>query len=253
MNDLALRCYERGAYEEAEELYLTSMLVAQTERPETLATKHNLAALYHDQGRYQKAEQLYSETWQQRRRVLGESHIDTLTTLNNFAFFYLDRGRYTSARDLYEITSILVPRTFGDYHENTILSFAMLGLCQLRAREFAAAEKSLDEALWRSDEALDGHWLQLVVQSVLGEVYLETQRVDEAEMLLRQVYQQMKPLRESLPERWQRLGFDATADRLAKLSKLRQPQRAAENDPSVPQNDSEQKPQPQGGDLFQIE
>ena len=96
----------------------------------------------------------------------------------------------------------------------------MLGMCELACDRYAEAEEALREALARC-QAIKGHWVRFVIESTLGGVFLETGRLDQAEPLLLEAYQGLKPLNDLLPDRWRRLGLEETTRRLVKLHRLK--------------------------------
>ena len=221
LNSLALNCYQQQRFDEAEQLFFKSLRYQRQQlgddHPNTLTTKHNLAALYQDQQRHEDAERLYAETWVQRKEVLGASHPDTLTTLNNFAFLYLTQERYAEAKPLYEETTKLVPQAFGENHDNVVISLAMLGLCQLQGAAFDQAEATLRDALRR---CRTGHWIQYMVQSMLGGVLMENGRMEEAKSLLVEAQAGLTAVGDALPHPWKRIGLQETQRRIERLNEL---------------------------------
>ncbi len=63
------------------------------ENPETLVSRGNLAAAYHEAGRVEDAISLWEESLRIEERVLGADHANTLVTRGNLAVSYRDAGR----------------------------------------------------------------------------------------------------------------------------------------------------------------
>ena len=55
------------------------------DHPDTLTSRHNLAAAYEAAGRLGEAIPLFEQTLADRERVLGPDHPDTLASRNNLA------------------------------------------------------------------------------------------------------------------------------------------------------------------------
>ena len=88
---------------------------------DTVATKHNLAALYLAQGKYALAEALYKEVLAVRTAKLGADHPDTLTSRHTWPRCTI-QGKYALAEALYK--EVLAARTakLGADHPSTLAS-----------------------------------------------------------------------------------------------------------------------------------
>ena len=60
-----------------------------------------MAGLYWSQGRYEEAESLYLQSLVRSRRLLGEEHPDVATSLNNLGALYLAAERYGEAESFF--------------------------------------------------------------------------------------------------------------------------------------------------------
>jgi len=82
------------------------------EHPDTLASVHNLAALYQAQGRYSEAEPLYKRALEAYERVLGKGHPDTLASVNNLAALYYAQHDWVRAAQFWRrSTAVIAGRT----------------------------------------------------------------------------------------------------------------------------------------------
>ena len=92
------------------------------EHPDTLASMHNLAIAYHDQGKMAEAEALQAQTLEIRKRVLGAEHPDTLMSMNRLGNVYLDQGKPAEAVALHAQNLEIRKRVLGAEHPDTLMS-----------------------------------------------------------------------------------------------------------------------------------
>ncbi|WP_446214006.1 FxSxx-COOH system tetratricopeptide repeat protein [Micromonospora sp. IBSANI012] len=103
-------------------------LIADCERvlgpddPETLISRHNLAAAYQSVGRLNEAIGLYQRTLADCERVLGPDHPDTLTSRHSLAAAYQSVGRSDEAIGLHQRTLTDRERVLGPDHPETLTS-----------------------------------------------------------------------------------------------------------------------------------
>ena len=71
------------------------MRVLGNDHPDTLNSRHNLAASYGNVGRHEDALALNQQVLADRVRVLGNDHPDTLHSRNNLAISYTHGGRHS--------------------------------------------------------------------------------------------------------------------------------------------------------------
>ena len=92
------------------------------DHPDTLQSRHSLAAGYWTLGRHAEATALFEATVAARERVLGADHPDTLQSRNNLAADYRVAGRTAEATALDEATLAARERVLGADHPDTLQS-----------------------------------------------------------------------------------------------------------------------------------
>ncbi|WP_136193439.1 tetratricopeptide repeat protein [Actinomyces procaprae] len=92
------------------------------DHPDTLASRHNLAAAYESAGKVEESISLFEQVLQDRLRILGPDHPDTLTSRNNLAAAYRAAGRLEDAIDLHQQVLQDRLRILGPHHPQTLAS-----------------------------------------------------------------------------------------------------------------------------------
>jgi non-specific serine/threonine protein kinase/serine/threonine-protein kinase len=148
--------YGLGLYSRAHELLERAtqirLRVLGPENPETLLSKHRLAATLDGEGRYAEAETLDRETLEVRRRVLGPEHADTLRSMNNLAGTIEREARdlpdtlqqarlYSEAEKLERVALDIRRRVLGPQHPDTLGSMTNLASTLDNERHYLEAEK----------------------------------------------------------------------------------------------------------------
>jgi len=77
-------------------------------------------------GLYQKAANMRKRTWDQRKALLGEEHLDTLASMANLALTYQNQGRWTEAEKLEIRVSETRQRVQGEEYPDTLISMGNL-------------------------------------------------------------------------------------------------------------------------------
>jgi tetratricopeptide (TPR) repeat protein len=112
---------------------VTSCLGA--DHPETLISRHNLAASVHQLGHHQQAAELHQRNLTDRERVLGPNHPDTVRSRSNLGSALDDLGRHQDAADLLQRTVVDCERVLGANDPDTLdcrnhLGLALFWLCR---------------------------------------------------------------------------------------------------------------------------
>ena len=171
----------------AQAIVIGERLVAASERvlgpdhPDTLTSRDNLAADYHDAGRFDEAISLHEQVLAASERVLGPDHPDTLQSRNNLATAYYGAGRLDEAMSLDEQVLAASERVLGPDHPDTLQSRNNL------AADYQVAGR-LDEAISLHEQALAArervlgpdHPHTLTSRSNLALAYQAAGRLDEA-------------------------------------------------------------------------
>lgn len=104
---------------------LTDLLEVQTrvlgaEHPDTLSTRHNVAASYFDLNETDRAREMFEELLPVRARVIGEKHLFTLHTRSSLADCLAKLGSFEEAIAIYEEVLADATETLGALHLDTI-------------------------------------------------------------------------------------------------------------------------------------
>jgi non-specific serine/threonine protein kinase/serine/threonine-protein kinase len=154
--------YDLGLYSRAHPLFeravQTRVRVLGVDNPETLLSKHHLAATLDGEGRFKRAEMLDRETLEARRRVLGLEHPDTLRSMSNLASTIEREARDLSDTDQQarlfseaekeerEILAIR-RRVLGTQHPDTLVSMTNLASTLDNERQYLEAERLQRETI----------------------------------------------------------------------------------------------------------
>ncbi len=124
------------------------------EHPLTLASMHNLAEGYRDDGQSDKALPLFVETFQGRKSTLGPDHPDTLKSMGDLALGYSVAGLKNKAMPLYEEARKLAEAKLGPDHVVTLHSMNNLANGYQSAGQLDKALRLREETLKRSKAKL---------------------------------------------------------------------------------------------------
>ncbi|KAJ7245409.1 hypothetical protein B0H12DRAFT_1073496 [Mycena haematopus] len=107
---------------------------------DTLASMHNLAALYVKLDQFQKAEEMLAVLLEKWRKLLGDDYLNTLTSMQTFAAMSLGE-----AEELLVVVLEKRQRLLGDNHPDTQLSMEKMYLtyCSLDKQTEAAELQKL--------------------------------------------------------------------------------------------------------------
>ncbi|MGW5434717.1 tetratricopeptide repeat protein, partial [Streptomyces sp. NPDC004059] len=98
------------------------------DHPDTLDSRHTLAASLHGLGEYAQAAELHRQTLEDQTRILGPDHRDTLRSRSNLAASLHGLGEYAQAAELHRQTLEDRTRTLGPQHPDTLRSRSDLEL-----------------------------------------------------------------------------------------------------------------------------
>jgi tetratricopeptide (TPR) repeat protein len=152
------------------------------DHPNTLASKHSLAVLYHEQCRFALAVPLFLEVLNARNAVLGADHADTLSTKNALADVYMSLGKREEAARLFREVLETRMAKLGPNHLDTVASKYNLANFYSDQGQFAKAEELYLEVLKLQKARLGpDHRDTLNTRKELIWVYLRQGRFAEAE------------------------------------------------------------------------
>ncbi|WP_159625404.1 FxSxx-COOH system tetratricopeptide repeat protein [Actinomyces sp. zg296] len=151
------------------------------DRPDTLASRNNLAGAYRSAGRLGEAIDIYEQTLEDRLRVLGADHPDTLASRNNLAGAYQSAGRLGEAIDIYEQTLKESFRVLGADHPGTLASRNNLAYAYQSAGRLEDAIDIYEQTLKENLRVLGAdHPDTLVSRNNLAGAYRSAGRLGEA-------------------------------------------------------------------------
>jgi tetratricopeptide (TPR) repeat protein len=118
--------HAQGRYSDAERV-LRDVLAEQErilgpEHPDTMTTRHYLAAALFFQGKYDQAETEYRAVLQLREKILGPEHPDTLKTRNNLALALDYQAKYADAEPEYRELLRLKEKVLGPEDPSTLVT-----------------------------------------------------------------------------------------------------------------------------------
>jgi tetratricopeptide (TPR) repeat protein/tRNA A-37 threonylcarbamoyl transferase component Bud32 len=155
------------------------------DHPDTLSAMNNLGVAYYKAGKPDLSRQLFEETLKLRQVRLGLDHPDTLNTMFNLATAYEAAGKMDQAEPLLEETLRRRKATLGPDHRDTVLSAKYVDFY----RNLRTAPERYRANLTRlGPEHID----TLLARRDLGQLYLTTNRLDEAEQIMVEIIDGMK-------------------------------------------------------------
>jgi serine/threonine protein kinase/lipopolysaccharide biosynthesis regulator YciM len=160
------------------------------DHPDTLASKNELALLYHRQGKYDRAEPLLQQVLQASTALFGADHSDTQASKNNLALLYQAQGKYEKAEPL--LLEVLQAKTaqLGADDPDTLASKNNLALLYYNQGRYEKAEPLLLEVLQVPTTKLGAdHPGTLTSKHNLAGLYRDQGKYEKAEPLFQEVLQ----------------------------------------------------------------
>jgi serine/threonine protein kinase len=220
MNDYAVTYHEAGRLAEAMALQEKALALRKTvlgpDHTDTLNSMSNLSAVYREAGRLAEALPLVEQAWKALEAQDGPDHPLTLSSLANLASVYRDAGRLDEALSRYDEASRLMKAKFGPDYLRRLIVLNDRGVCLVRMNRFADAEAELRDCLALRQQKDPAHWWVFQTKSQLGQALTGLKRYAEADVLLREAYQELAARKEKIPGRYHRF-LTETAGALADL------------------------------------
>lgn len=186
--------YGLGMYDEAEKEFEQGYSALKSrggdeESDEVLKLLANLSAMYWVQGKLSEAEPLARRVVEVRLRKFGEQHADSIDPLTNLAAILNARGKPEEGVEWNRRALAAAEAVLGPEHEQTYLCRNNLAFSFDKADRLAEAEPLYRKCLehLRSKERGDSPDALVVCQSLAG-LLRRMNRLDEAETLIRHVY-----------------------------------------------------------------
>lgn len=179
INDMALLLESQGQYDEAEKLYVESLLMKQrlfgTQHPEVANALENLATDLSDKGDLAGAEPLYRQSLAMWRKLLGEDHPEVATALHNLAVLEYDRGNTREALKSQRESLAIFRKVYPHNHPMIALILNQIGFWLTLSGDFADADRDIGDALAMRIRLLGEHHPDIASSRLV----LATLRVDQ--------------------------------------------------------------------------
>ena len=170
------------------------------DHPATLDARANLAMVRIGMGQLQTATKEYRGVVADMQRKLGEDHPKTLAQMINLAYCYEQVGDYEQVVELLFPCVAIRDRIMKPDHPETLICLRFLGAALLKNQELDRAAEICKSLLERSQLGQQPPFYVAHAESLLGEVYLKLDRIDEAKDLLERGHAGIQQNIEFLPE-----------------------------------------------------
>jgi tetratricopeptide (TPR) repeat protein len=188
LNDMGLKLYEAGHYDQAEPLYQRSLAILEKtlgiDHPDVAASLDNLAGLYQGQAKYQQAEPLYQRSLAIFEKNLGKDHREVAPSLGNLAGLYYAQGKYREAEPLFQRSLAIYEKALGKDHPDVAQILNNLAELYRTQGKYSEAEPLYQRSLAIREKAL-GKDHPDIAQSLntLAGLYGNQGKYDQAEPL----------------------------------------------------------------------
>jgi CHAT domain-containing protein/tetratricopeptide (TPR) repeat protein len=158
LNNLALRYWNLGRYDEAEPLYKRALAIDEKalgpDHRDVGRDLNNPAELYRTRRRYAEAEPLMKRALAIAEKALGADHPNVSIRLNNLALVYRAQGRYSNAEPLYKRALAIAEKTLGPDHAEVGTYLNNLAALYQDQGRYGEAEALYKRALLITEKAL---------------------------------------------------------------------------------------------------
>ncbi|KAI1807579.1 TPR-like protein [Daldinia bambusicola] len=168
-----------------------------------LASQHELAISYQENGQIQEAIDIFEHVVQTRNTTLSETHPARLASQHGLARAYLENGQIQEAIDLFEHVVQTRNTTLSETHPNRLASQHELARAYLENGQIQKAIDIFEHVVQTRNTTLSQtHPNRLGSQHGLAKAYLENEQIQEAIDILEHVVQiQKTTLSETHPAR----------------------------------------------------
>ncbi|PON33496.1 N-terminal acetyltransferase A, auxiliary subunit [Parasponia andersonii] len=200
-----------GKLKEAEQYFRSALEEAKQgfgERdPHVASACNNLAELYRVKKEFEKAEPLYLEAINILKQTFGPEDIRVGSACHNFGQFYLVQRKLEEARNCYEIKGRVLGLSHADFAD-TMYHLGMVLYLQGKDKD---AEALILDSVGILEEGGQAESIICVKRlRYLAQIYLKTNRVEEAEIIQRKILHTME-----LTKGWSSLDTVIAAEGLA--------------------------------------
>ena len=222
-NALGIAQIAAGRYDQAaehlERTWQNFVAVYGPVNAETLTCANNLAMAYRLGGRFEQANRVFRSVLEKQKLHLGEGHPKTILTMVNLGGGLQDVDRDAESIPLLQQAGDLAKEIEPD-HKLYQISLSLLSAAHLKLDDNHRALQAITECYKSRQRTMPEHWSTYHAMSVLGEVLMNLDRLDEAQPYLVQSAQMLDELGSKVPQR-AKFRIDDAKQRLTRLHELR--------------------------------
>ncbi len=221
LNNLAEALIMAGRYDRARTLLEEALgimrRVSGDDDPHTLHVQSNLGDTLQFLGQAARAVELLEDAMRRATKVFPPDHTELLGITNYLALAYHAAGRREAALALLEKGLAQAKTSLGPDHMSTLTLMGNLAEIAAQQKQYDKAIRLFQELLEAARRGPEAGGLNVALAQVrLGECYYQQRKYAEAEPVLRQGYESLKPLGANLPP----VGKDALIQALDRLDQL---------------------------------
>ena len=127
------------------------------------------------------------------RKLLGDDHPQVANILSNLALLHRGKGDLTRAETFARRALTLRQRILPEHNEGIAVSHDFLATVLIDRGNFEEAERHARDCLAIREKTMPGHWLRHSAAVRLAEALARQSRFDEAEPMLLNAIQEIKP------------------------------------------------------------
>uniref|UniRef100_M1B0N0 Kinesin light chain n=1 Tax=Solanum tuberosum TaxID=4113 RepID=M1B0N0_SOLTU len=190
-----------GKLEEAEKLFLSALQEAKEgfgdRDPHVASAYNNLAELYRVEKAFDKAEPMYLEAIIILEESFGQEDVRVAAALHNLGQFYLMQRKLEQARGVYEIKR----RVLGEAHPDYADTMYHLGTVLSLQGKYKDSEALIRDSIRILEDGGQGESMICTKRMrQLAQIYITTDRIEEAESVLRKILHIMELAKKCLSE-----------------------------------------------------
>ena len=197
LSNLAWLLNERGKHDQAIALQRQALSIQRKlhgpENPSVAMSLNKLGVYHFAQGNYDEAEPYYDESLPMTRKLLGDDHPQVANILSNLALLHRGKGDLTRAETFARRALTLRQRILPEHNEGIGVSHDFLATVLIDRGNFEEAERHARDCLAIREKTMPGHWLRHSAAVRLAEALARQSRFDEAEPMLLNAIQEIKP------------------------------------------------------------
>ena len=150
LNRLALAYDGQKKYDQAEQHYLQSLHILRTTNSTDLFLSflNNLAIHYNNRNNILKAESVYLELIANRKKILGEEHVEYIEAIFDLAALYSRAEKYVKAEPLLIQTIAFQKKTVGEENAGYITNLENLATIYKKTAQYKKSDSLWEQITW---------------------------------------------------------------------------------------------------------